>query len=559
MSDDKKIRAEATAGIYAEVLEQIYDSVDKRIREAVSNAFDAGASSIRIAVFMGKEDKIMICDNGVGMDEDEVKGKYVNLGGGDNYNNEETIGRIGIGALSVFGLGDKIKIRTRKKGGDKILTAHLDFTEIKKARKHATLLKDMLLGEISGYSDVREEDLPHFTEITITELSKVARSIFNSPTETKELIDKLERILPVAYRADDPIHEKLNSEIVKKIKQIKYISNVELHIPHLEYSNYKIMRKSIWSAGEANVKQWREVFPVCLEEGSDSRLNVFGYLYINSAKQLPKAWQGISAKVKNVAIEQNTYFGFLEDQQARARIGGEIFIGYLDENHAIQSNRSGFAIENKDYILIATFMRQRIQEAVNLVRRNSTIDSLVKKIVNHLGKLYEVFEFVSLQRDDKDGAPHFKTLKDTKVKEITDTKIFSLEEYLAKELQKEEVDNEFIWSGTLEDTLYYIEPHEDNFFSIHVHSKLKNMHFDVAGNTVEYLICFLGEQVPIAVKKEGRIYINLDSDIIAENNILGLDPSFTKVVLIMYFNYLLSRGDAEVLYRNTLGDLRSGV
>ena len=39
--NENKLNAKATAGIYAEVMKQIYDSVDKRFREAVSNAYDA--------------------------------------------------------------------------------------------------------------------------------------------------------------------------------------------------------------------------------------------------------------------------------------------------------------------------------------------------------------------------------------------------------------------------------------------------------------------------------------------------------------------------------------
>ena len=41
------LHAKATAGVYAEVINQIYDSLDKRIREAVSNAYDAKATETR--------------------------------------------------------------------------------------------------------------------------------------------------------------------------------------------------------------------------------------------------------------------------------------------------------------------------------------------------------------------------------------------------------------------------------------------------------------------------------------------------------------------------------
>ena len=56
------LTAKATAGVYAEVMKQIYDSVEKRFREAVSNAFDAHATSISIAVLLGHDDQIILRD-----------------------------------------------------------------------------------------------------------------------------------------------------------------------------------------------------------------------------------------------------------------------------------------------------------------------------------------------------------------------------------------------------------------------------------------------------------------------------------------------------------------
>ena len=79
---ENKLNAKATAGIYAEVMNQIYDSVDKRLREAVSNAYDARATKISISVYIGGDDQIVIRDNGFGMDKDDLKNNYINMGGG---------------------------------------------------------------------------------------------------------------------------------------------------------------------------------------------------------------------------------------------------------------------------------------------------------------------------------------------------------------------------------------------------------------------------------------------------------------------------------------------
>ena len=75
------IRPKATAGAYAEVINQIYDSLDKRIREAVSNAHDASAKNVKISVFLGREDKIIIYDDGNGMDDADLINRYVAMEG----------------------------------------------------------------------------------------------------------------------------------------------------------------------------------------------------------------------------------------------------------------------------------------------------------------------------------------------------------------------------------------------------------------------------------------------------------------------------------------------
>ena len=51
-----KIVAKATVGIYAEVINQIYDSMDKRLREAVSNSLDARAEEVRA---------VSVCESGI--------------------------------------------------------------------------------------------------------------------------------------------------------------------------------------------------------------------------------------------------------------------------------------------------------------------------------------------------------------------------------------------------------------------------------------------------------------------------------------------------------------
>jgi len=545
----------ATAGLYAEVIKQIYDSLDKRIREAVSNALDVHAKRVTISIFQKGESKIVIADDGVGMDAYDLQEKYIKVGGGDNYNNPETIGRIGIGALSVFGIGDKIRIVTRKKGGKQILTAALDFTRIKKASEHATPLEEITLGEITHTREAKDGDAAHFTEIVITELTHQVKEIFNSSTKTKNLIEKLERILPVLYRKDDELYNQIASETAAKFKNERYEIKAILHIPHLDYNEYEIFRRSIFSVQGTNIGQIYSISPYKIPGGFHSDLSVHGYLYVNAGKQLPRVWQGINVRVKNVTIERNSYFGheFEKDAAARVRIGGELFIENIDENNAIQTNRSGFTRENNDYIRIAEYMRERIKDAIAIVRRQSDIDSIVKKVVKQLQRLRAVFVNTAAVMGERADAGGIKSLDDDTIVLPSEVPVFSLEDHLKTELAGTS-GFDFIWGGVLEDH-YYIKYEEDDYCTVFVHKNLKEFIFDIAGMSVEFVLGYCGEERPLMIKKPGKVYLNLDNTLVPDKDITCVDIGFIEAVLVLYLNKLCCDNDAEVLYRITIDDL----
>jgi hypothetical protein len=548
----------ATAGVYAEVINQVYDSTDKRIREAVSNAFDANATEVKISVYRERVEpsKVIIRDNGDGMDVDDFRDKYVCMGGGDNYNNRFTIGRIGIGALSVFALGDNITVNTRKKGSNNVVTAHLSLAPIKSAVQHATLLEKVKLGSITGERPASETEEPHFTEIVIEDLTREARSVFASEDKTKELIAILERILPLSYRSDNPVFEHIASDLRDKLViGNKYVINVIFHVPHLEINNVRLFRRTVYSVEETQVENLIPIYPFASFDGAASNnLCVYGYLYISKGAQLPKEWKGINARVKNVTIERHTYFGYEEDAAARVRIGGEVFIDNIDENRAIQSNRSGFAIENTDYRLIAEYMHSMIERAIAEVRKSSRIDSIVKQIVGPVKKLHDMCNRVSKVEDVKENADGFQGVSDPDA-QIIEVSRFSLEAKLKEKLRQEvEIDPDVVWSRVLA-SMYYIQREDDDYYTVQVHEDLKEFTFDVGGNTIEYVMGHCGEDKPVIVKNERTVYINLDNPVLQGGDVISIDVGFLEVVLILYLNYLRCDGSARDLYAKAIVDL----
>ena len=555
---NKGITPTATAGIYVEVMKQIYDSLDKRFREAISNAIDVNATKMKISVLISSsESTVILRDNGDGMNEVDLLTKYVAMGGGDNYSNPNTIGRIGIGALSVFAIGNRLTINTRKKGTNKVLTAELDFHELMKPENHNRPLSEVQIGDITSERLATTKDEDHFTEIFITDLSRQVIDIFSDLDKTNELIDRLERILPVPVREDDKIFEKLPPDINSKMKSQRFLmSDLTLHIPSLGYANpdYRLFRKSVECVeNDVRIANYLPIYPFPLRDDPNG-LTIYGYLFINQGKALPEDWQGVNARVKNVTVESNTYCSYIEDLAARVRIGGEIFIDNMDEDQAITTNRSSFAVENKDYLLVADYMQDRLHDAREIVRKHTDIDSKVKKLVKTIVSIKKVFERnASIQNSRSSDNNLFKDLDDHDYN-VDKGKAYSLEDGLRSQLKSSKVDFEVIWSSPLAKD-YDIQPQEDQFYSIYLNEQLREFKYNVAGNAINYLIAYCGDDKPLVIKKPGKVYLNLDSKLVPGKDITEVEVRFLETLLMLYLNYLRCNGNAQDLYNQTIKDL----
>ncbi|HHW4403767.1 TPA: BbrUII/HgiDII family restriction enzyme [Aeromonas hydrophila] len=101
----------------------LYSNTPAVLTEIISNAWDADAENVSIR--LNKEQgHVEIIDDGVGMSEDEIKHKFLNVGyarrDAGNARSEikkrQVMGRKGIGKLAMFSLANIIKVTTHKNG-----------------------------------------------------------------------------------------------------------------------------------------------------------------------------------------------------------------------------------------------------------------------------------------------------------------------------------------------------------------------------------------------------------------------------------------------------------
>jgi hypothetical protein len=104
---------------------ELYSNPISAISELVANACDAGAKNIHLLIDMRKKDNsgILIIDNGIGMNEEDLKNNYAMIGWDkrrdEKYKNKKNIkGRKGIGKLAALYLSDMYYLSLRQQGAD---------------------------------------------------------------------------------------------------------------------------------------------------------------------------------------------------------------------------------------------------------------------------------------------------------------------------------------------------------------------------------------------------------------------------------------------------------
>lgn len=99
---------------------QLYSNAWAAISELVANGFDAKAENVYLYIDMRDKTNatIELCDNGIGMTEDDLKTKYVRIGRNrrNENQNDTAAGRKGIGKLAALYLSDNYQIIVKRDG-----------------------------------------------------------------------------------------------------------------------------------------------------------------------------------------------------------------------------------------------------------------------------------------------------------------------------------------------------------------------------------------------------------------------------------------------------------
>jgi len=171
----------------------LYRNYALAIKELISNTYDAGATEVKIRLDL-KNKKIIIKDNGRGMDYTEFKNEYLHIG----YHREPAqkpdelgrmrIGTFGIGFLAPLPYCKRMIVITKKKGSTKVLQAAINAENF--FSKGTWDIKE----ERVPY-EIKDSDLPKKIGETIIILEdikpQIAEDLEKKQVRTRAKIDQL--------------------------------------------------------------------------------------------------------------------------------------------------------------------------------------------------------------------------------------------------------------------------------------------------------------------------------------------------------------------------------
>ena len=165
----------------------MYSKFNKAIGELIVNGYDADATRVDVTI---KYNKVIIEDNGMGMNEDDIRNNYMELGGDKKrtlFSKTPAFGRLpignkGIGKLAALGIAKRFTVITRKKG-EWCFTYTIDREELD---KKAVLEENYIDLKLCTRKKIKKQG-------TIIELTKIFPHI---KIDKKELRGYLAREIP---------------------------------------------------------------------------------------------------------------------------------------------------------------------------------------------------------------------------------------------------------------------------------------------------------------------------------------------------------------------------
>ncbi|KKM86923.1 hypothetical protein LCGC14_1274170 [marine sediment metagenome] len=385
-------------GVIPELTKQNYEGLAKQLREPVTNAVDAKAENIYIDIQAdGKFTDLIISDDGEGMNDEIFLEQFLALGGSDKYDQEDMIGRIGIGFLACAPFCEEIEIHSRFKGTKRAFIAVLYSEKFYTESFRYEGMDEFEAGKvIKIYEDADVIGLdPHYTRIRLKRLSQEVINQLTDIESFNNLKDELRKILPLTFPANTELFNHVSPELKKAIRKYSDPWSVKIF-----FNGEELIRRTYGEKPNEKFKDINELIEVKAKRGSGK---VTGYL-IQSYSKLSSDWRCLISRYQNTTVEYSGYLRFKEKSSLQY-ITGELFLDGLDKKKAISINRNEFNEGDDNYLALRDVIHEILDNYSRGVysksRKSSEIRKVIKKKTLIKQKLNNVSKSVSKQKKKK--------------------------------------------------------------------------------------------------------------------------------------------------------------
>lgn len=307
------------------------------IAEQIKNARDANATNISID-FSDYKNKIIIEDDGIGINYSNIKNTWLNIGTNNKYNDLNQLGGKGIGRLTLFALGNTINVSTTHKNINSKFVLNK-----KQLLENKTKVEDIIIP-----IKTTETDSPQGTKIKITNIVPDIIDIKKIYIDLKNLIirDKL-KVNIIPYK-DTPLPELLEFD-----KAINYSSINDYFKIQWDKDNFKINHKV--AAKILNKKKSTKISPLV-----DDKLRSF----INNNKEILKNIGNIEIYLYNFYQPRNFPYPYKETEMTRRKIKDHFLI-YSSGVNIYRNNFKLFGYGTNDWLNLNEHSRNNTSKVSN--------------------------------------------------------------------------------------------------------------------------------------------------------------------------------------------------
>lgn len=327
----------------------LYSSVPAILSEAVANAWDADAKTVKIAI---NGSSITIMDDGHGMTKDECNKKYLTIGyerrsvdGPKSPGGRDVMGRKGIGKLSLFSVAKTIEIHTVKKGSKEKAGFKMDLEKIKKKISNAGKS-----GAACPLESIPDSKI-HIRQGTMIRLTNLKKHISEDPKTVRKRIARRFSIISPSRKFSVMVNDKPITTADRD------------YFRSMEY---------VWYMGDKG----RRATAKCRCEKNELDATV------DSAKGYAvSGWIGTAKEQKVIDDENNKITVLARGKIIHEDILGDIKVGGIYSKYLIGEIQADF-LDYDELDDIATTSRQRVMEYDERYRmlKEYVRDAVLKKI-----------------------------------------------------------------------------------------------------------------------------------------------------------------------------------